>query len=148
MLRCIAWSVVACAGTSLLSSPLRAAECRVLNVPRFDAKPMAERSWPGDHGHDLGRAGVTWMGRFDRNANYAELRASYDAEGLALSLNVADLFVWWVLGDGVQWNGQLLGDPTAWDAIEIAIDPSPRDDGIALVVRARVDEARRGRGRD
>lgn len=129
MLRVIASSLGLAAATLLTPSPLRAAECRVLNLPRFDAKPMAERSWPGDHGHDLGRAGVTWMGRFDRNANYAELRASYDAEGLALSLNVADLFVWWVLGDGVQWNGQLLGDPTAWDAIEIAIDPAPRDDG-------------------
>jgi hypothetical protein len=98
--------------------------CRVLNIPRFDAKPEADREWIGDRGHPTSRAGVAWFGRFDRNSAYAEVRASYDAEGLNLRIFVADLHVWWVLTDGAQFGGELVSSVEGFDAIEIGIDPA------------------------
>ncbi len=111
----------------------RADECRVLNLPRLAPKPSAERQWIGDHGLALGRAGVAWFGRFDKNANYAELRAAYDDEGIVVHVHVADLFVWWALTDGPQWGGQLIADPEKWDALELAFEPEP---GVAPSARA------------
>ncbi len=96
-------------------------ECRVLNVPRFDAKESP--TWPGDLLFDVNRAGVAWLGRFDRHANYSEIRVGYDPNYLIVQVSVSDLMLWWALTNGVQWGGEIVtSDIEKWDAFEIAVD--------------------------
>ena len=117
-------SALAMGGSS--ASIASADECRVLNVPRLDPKPEAERTWIGDrHGQHLERSAIAWLGRFGENDDYAEVRAIYDADGLDLTISVTDLYLWWILTDGVQFGGELRAEPLDWDAIDIAIDPTP-----------------------
>jgi len=109
----------------LAAGAARAQECRVLNVPLMQPKPDTEREWIGDrHGHHRARAGIAWLGAFTRNANYAEIRAIFDSEGLDLQISVSDLFVWWIMEDGLQWGGTPVADPIGWDSLEIVIDPA------------------------
>jgi hypothetical protein len=109
----------------LASGGAAAQECRVINVPAMQPRDEADRTWIGDrHGHHRARAGVAWLGAFGLNANYAEIRAIMDAEGLDLHVMVSDLFVWWIMQDGIQWGGEVAAEPSEWDALEIAIDPA------------------------
>jgi hypothetical protein len=113
-------ALAACA----MAPAVRAQECRVLNVPLMEPKGEAEREWIGDrHGHHRARAGIAWFGAFTRNANYAEIRAILDEDGLDLHVMVADLFVWWIMQDGIQWGGTVVAELDEWDAVEIVLDP-------------------------
>jgi hypothetical protein len=99
-------------------------ECRVLNIPRLEPKATSQRSWPGDrYGDQLSRSGIAWLGRFGKNENYAELRVAYDDDGLYVHVNVADLYVWWILDNGPQWGGALAGELQNGDGIELFVDP-------------------------
>lgn len=127
-----AWIAAAVLALSV-TGQARAQECRVLNVPLMQPRAEEDREWIGDrHGHHRARAGIAWFGAFTGNANYAEIRAIFDSEGLDLHVMVADLFVWWIMDDGIQWGGEVVAGLAEWDAVEIVIDPvglGPDPDG-------------------
>jgi hypothetical protein len=106
-----------------------AQRCYVINVPKMAGEGGFE--WIGDRftGLQRSRAGIAWWNRFNLHDNYVEVRAIYDDEGPDLHFNVADLFVWWDASNGMQWGGEAYGPIDQWDAIEVALDPAPADDG-------------------